>query len=151
MKNAVHISVQIKVNAPAHAVWQKLTDWESQGDWMLFTDVTATKPNSAADQIGNQITAFTGFKVFKKLRFGLLDHMRVTKWETGRMCEVDHYGKWLKGFGRFELIEISASSCQLNWYERIDYPVLLSRLTKPFTKFAVFISLVRFRRQFSNY
>lgn len=151
MKRAVHIAVNIKIAAPVNVVWQRLTDWKSQGEWMLFTRVTASKENLADNQIGNLITAFSGFKIFRKFRFGLLDQMRVTKWEANRLCEVDHYGKWLKGFGRFELITLAANKCQLNWYERIDSPFFLSLLTKPFTKMAVYISLVRFRRKFSNH
>ena len=155
-KKSVHIRVQMNLTAPIDLVWQKLTDWPSQGDWMLLTQVQASKPSSEPQQIGNIITAFTGFNFGnprKKFRIGLLDEMKITNWQicdNQRVCEVDHFGKWLKGFGRFELNQITSNTTQMIWYERIDSPFLFSLLTKPFTQIAVVVSLRRFRRKISN-
>ncbi|MEY3400314.1 MAG: hypothetical protein RLZZ486_782, partial [Actinomycetota bacterium] len=90
---------------------------------------------------GTEISAFTGVG-----RFGVLDKMRVTKWEPPIFCAVDHYGRWIKGIGEFRLTQISLDKVRFDWYEKINAPKFLLALVKPGIILAVTYSLRKFAR-----
>lgn len=92
--------VTVTVNGEINKVWDKLVDWKSQGDWMALTEVSSSVDEGGVSGIGTEISAFTGVG-----KFGVLDKMRVTKWEPPIFCAVDHYGRWIKGIGEFQLTE----------------------------------------------
>lgn len=37
------LKLTIEIAAPLDAVWNKMVDWESQGSWMLATDVVVER------------------------------------------------------------------------------------------------------------
>ena len=65
--------VTVPVAAPAAQVFAALTDWDTQGEWMLGTRVTGVGPQRRAS--GDRLEAFTGVGPL-----GFLDTMVVSDW-----------------------------------------------------------------------
>lgn len=133
--------VTVTANGEINKVWDKLVDWKSQGDWMALTKVSSSVDEGGVSGIGTEISAFTGVG-----KFGVLDKMRVTKWEPPIFCAVDHYGRWIKGIGEFQLTQISPDKVRFDWYEKIIAPKFLLALVKPGIILAVTYSLRKFAR-----
>ena len=143
------LAISLKISAPQVAVWKKIADWESQGEWMLQTKVWVTSEKSSG--VGTSIAAFTGplYKFYPRVKSpGLLDLMTVTKWEEPSRCDVVHVGKVLKGTGSFLLTQEGESVTRFDWSERIEAPRVIFMLIAPFLYAGVRISLQRFARSF---
>ena len=52
----MHLKLTVEIAAPLDQVWNKMVDWESQGSWMLATDVVVEKKTEG---LGTKIAAFT--------------------------------------------------------------------------------------------
>lgn len=144
------LAISITIDAPIATVWNSIADWQSQGDWMLQTQVWVT--SSATEGVGTTIAAFTGpfHKIYPRLSFlGLLDIMRVTQWEPPHRCDVEHIGKILKGTGTFKLSAITPTQTRFDWSETVVSPRVLFAVVAPFLYVGVFISLKRFARTFA--
>ena len=144
------LAISLKIKAPQVAVWRKIADWESQGEWMLQTKVWVTSEISSG--VGTSIAAFTGplYKFYPRVKSpGLLDLMTVTKWEEPSRCDVVHVGKVLKGTGSFVLTQEGERVTRFDWSETIEAPRVLFMLVAPFLYAGVRISLNRFARLFS--
>lgn len=142
------LSISIVISAPREKVWEKIADWNSQGDWMLQTKVWVT--SEINEGVGTSIAAFTGplFRYYPKFSaLGLLDLMTVTRWEPPMRCDVEHVGKVLKGTGSFVLREDNAKT-YFDWSEIIIAPRVIYALVAPFLYIGVRISLARFARSF---
>lgn len=135
-----HIAMSIVINAPIEMVWGSLADWESQGEWMLQTQVEVT--STIREGVGTTIAAFTGIG-----KLGVMDHMQVTRWEPPYICDVLHTGKIIKGTGRFQLSAIDAHSTRFDWSEQILAPRALFLLIAPGLYAGVRISLNNLNRQ----
>jgi carbon monoxide dehydrogenase subunit G len=143
------LAISLKISAPQAAVWKKIADWESQGEWMLQTKVWVTSEKSSG--VGTSIAAFTGplYKFYPRVKSpGLLDLMTVTKWEEPSRCDVVHVGKVLKGTGSFLLTQQGESVTRFDWSETIEAPRVIFMLIAPFLYAGVRISLQRFARSF---
>ena len=143
------LAISLKISAPQAAVWKKIADWESQGEWMLQTKVWVTSEESSG--VGTSIAAFTGplYKFYPRVKSpGLLDLMTVTKWEEPSRCDVVHVGKVLKGTGSFLLTQQGESVTRFDWSETIEAPRVIFMLIAPFLYAGVRISLQRFARSF---
>jgi hypothetical protein len=141
------LRVDLAIKAPAQKVWDFIADWEGQGEWMLQTKVFLTSEKSAG--VGVTIEAFTGplYRIYPRAKFlGVLDLMKVTRWEPPTRCDVLHYGSIIKGTGTFEVEAVDANSSIFHWSEEIEAPWLLFILIRPFILAGVRISLARFRR-----
>lgn len=141
------LAVDLPIAAPALKVWDAIADWQGQSNWMLQTKVFLTSRESAG--VGVTIEAFTGplYRFYPRFAWcGVLDLMRVTKWEPPVRCDVIHYGKIIKGTGSFEVEAVGAQSAIFHWSEEIEAPRLVFLLVKPFILAGVKISLARFRR-----
>ncbi len=141
------LAVDLPIAAPASKVWDAIADWQGQSKWMLQTKVFLTSKESAG--VGVTIEAFTGplYRFYPRFAWcGVLDLMRVTKWEPPVRCDVIHYGKIIKGTGSFEVEAVGAQSAIFHWSEEIEAPRLVFLLVKPFILAGVKISLARFRR-----
>jgi carbon monoxide dehydrogenase subunit G len=141
------LRVDLAINAPAQKVWDFIADWEGQSAWMLQTKVFLTSEKS--EGVGVTIEAFTGplYRIYPRAKFlGVLDLMKVTRWEPPRRCDVLHYGSIIKGTGTFEVEAVDANSSIFHWSEEIEAPWLLFILIRPFILAGVRISLARFRR-----
>jgi hypothetical protein len=142
-----HIAISTLIKAPAAKVWSSIADWESQGEWMLQTKVVLTSEKS--EGVGVKIAAFTGpfYRLYPRITFlGLLDLMEVTHWEPPHRCDVNHYGKILKGSGTFEVVALDSQHTTFHWSEEILAPWLIFIVVKPFLWLGVKISLARFAR-----
>jgi uncharacterized protein YndB with AHSA1/START domain len=135
-----HIAMSLKIDAPIEQVWERLADWESQGDWMLQTTVEVT--STIREGVGTTIAAFTGIG-----KLGVMDHMQVTRWEPPFICDVLHTGTVIKGTGRFELTAIDSQSTRFDWSEEILAPRALFLLIAPGLYAGVRISLMNLSRQ----
>jgi hypothetical protein len=133
--------VTVSIDGEINQVWEKLVDWKSQGDWMALTKVSSSVDSGGDSGVGTEISAFTGIG-----KFGVLDKMRVTKWEPPKFCAVDHYGRWIKGIGEFRLTQISPDKVRFDWYEKIIAPRFVLALVKPGIILAVTYSLRKFAR-----
>jgi len=144
------LSISLTIPASQEAVWKKIADWKSQGDWMLQTRVWVTSDQS--EGVGTSIAAFTGplHKYFPRFKFlGLLDEMNVTLWSPPHRCDVDHVGTVLKGTGSFQLSGVNTHSTRFDWSETIVAPRALFVIFAPFLYIGVRISLARFARSFT--
>ena len=142
-----HIALTQLINAPAQKVWDAIADWESQSRWMLQTKVILR--SEASEGVGVKIEAFTGplHRLYPRVKSpGLVDLMEVTSWDPPRSCEVIHYGKILKGGGKFEVLAIDGGHTTFHWSEEVIAPRALFLLVKPFLWLGVKISLTRFAR-----
>ena len=144
------LSISLRIKAPRKLVWEKIADWQSQGEWMLQTKVWVTSDQVSG--VGTSIAAFTGplYKFYPRLKSpGLLDLMTVTHWEEPSRCDVAHVGKILKGTGTFLLSEEVGGGTRFDWSETIEAPRVLFMLIAPILYAGVRISLHRFARSFS--
>jgi hypothetical protein len=142
-----HIALTLALPCSAQRAWNEVTNWEKQGSWMLQTSVWLTSEIEVGP--GTEIAAFTGpfHKLFPRLSFfGILDTMVVTNWHPPHICDVLHTGKIIKGTGRFEVVETSATTSQFNWSEIIWAPRAIFMILKPALYVGVWISLRRFAR-----
>lgn len=108
-----HIELTVNVAAPAELVWNRITDWPSQSQWMLGTKVTGTAKN-----VGEKIEAFTGIGPI-----GFLDTMTITAWQPPFRCDVLHTGKVVKGTGSFQVEKIDHMFSRFIWIEDLEIPL----------------------------
>lgn len=132
--------MSLVIDAPIEVVWGALADWESQGDWMLQTTVEVT--SEIREGVGTTIAAFTGIG-----KFGVMDHMQVTRWDPPFICDVVHTGTIIKGTGRFQLTAIDSHTTRFDWSEEILAPRALFLLIAPGLYLGVRISLMNLSRQ----
>ncbi|MBN9099564.1 MAG: SRPBCC family protein [Pseudonocardia sp.] len=126
MSNRVELTVPVDVNAPAAAVWQMITDWVGQGEWMLGTRVSVTSPGDGRE-LGATLSAFSGVGPV-----GFTDTMEIVEWEPPRRCTVRHTGKVVKGDGVFEVVELGPARARFLWTELLDLPLgVLGRVGWP--------------------
>lgn len=139
-----HIELTVAVNAPAQKVWDAITNWEAQSQWMLGTKVWPVDGDGTG--VGGKIEAFTGI-----WRIGFLDTMEITIWEAPARCDVLHTGRVVRGTGTFEVISVSPTSSNFVWSEDLDLPLgILGKvgftLLRPGFVFGVRKSLEKFAR-----
>jgi carbon monoxide dehydrogenase subunit G len=149
-RRPVVIEVLDTMPGPPEVVWELLTDWEHQGDWMLEA--------SRFEVIGEQREG-VGVEARATVRIGGLrvrDRIRVSMWEPPRILVIDHVG-WVKGAGEIQLVPIREGT-RMRWRETLFAPRLLGpvgrvglRLFAPLMNrifqrdLRVLRSLVRFR------
>ncbi|HEX4787818.1 MAG TPA: SRPBCC family protein [Actinospica sp.] len=115
------VAVAVRVRAPAQAVWEAVTDWPAQGDWMPATHVRPVGGDGRG--VGGRIEAFTGIG-----RLGFLDTMVVTEWRPPNWCAVRHTGRVVRGTGAFAVEEpaeddgLAPGTVRLVWYEDLELP-----------------------------
>jgi Polyketide cyclase / dehydrase and lipid transport len=109
------VSVDVQIDAPAHAVWAAVVDWDRQSQWMLGTTVRAT---TGGIGLGGGVEAFTGVGPL-----GFLDTMVITGWEPPVRCTVLHTGRVVRGTGVFEVFSLPSSRSRFVWSERLELPL----------------------------
>jgi hypothetical protein len=142
MKAALELVVPVA--APAEQTWAAVTDWPTQGEWMLGTRVEATAQDGQG--VGGALSAFTGIG-----RLGFLDTMTITAWEPPHRCDVLHTGRVVRGTGSFVVRVTGTASSELVWREDLDLPLgrvgwLGWQLVRPVFAAGVRVSLRRFAR-----
>jgi carbon monoxide dehydrogenase subunit G len=114
----IQVRREVHIAAPASAVWEYVTDWPRQAEWIPLTKVETL---DSADRVGGRIRAWTGVGPV-----GFWDPMTITAWEqapdgSGR-CEVLHTGAVVRGEGVFAVRPQGSSAATLTWWERVAVP-----------------------------
>jgi len=109
---------EIDVAAPAPLVWQYLTDWPRQAEWIPFTRVQTV---DAADGVGGRIRAWTGLGPV-----GFWDPMTITSWDVAddgsARCEMLHTGAVVRGDAEFAVRPRGPKACTFVWWEHLEIP-----------------------------
>lgn len=109
---------EVEVAAPARLVWEYLTDWPRQAEWIPFTTVQAV---DAADGVGGRIRAWTGVG-----RVGFWDPMTITSWHVAddgsARCEMLHTGAVIRGDAEFAVRPRGPYACTFVWWEHLEIP-----------------------------
>jgi uncharacterized protein YndB with AHSA1/START domain len=112
----VSIEVARTMPGPPEVVWELITDWEHQDDWMLeASDFVVT----------SQRRAGVGVEAEATIRIAGLttrDRVRVVAWEPNRMLSIEHHG-WVAGRGELHLTPLGASLTHLYWREVLKPPL----------------------------
>ena len=140
-----HIELEVAIQAPAQKVWDAITNWQAQSDWMLGTKVWPVEGDGAG--VGGKIEAFTGI-----WRIGFLDTMEITGWEPPKRCDVNHTGRVVGGTGTVEVVSTGDSTSKFIWSEDLDLPLgIFGKVgfffVKPGFVFGVRKSLEKFAKQ----
>lgn len=114
----MRLEVETVVNAPRQHVWNVLTEWERQPEWMLDAkDVVIMTPQ----RTGNGVTLRCPTNL---LGFTVQDIMRVTDWDPPKRLAVTHLGKIITGSGAFVLSDgDTPDTTHIMWEEEIDPPL----------------------------
>jgi len=116
-RDPVVIELLDTMPGPPEVVWELITDWEHQGDWMLeATDF---------EVVGTQRQG-VGVEAEATVRIGPIrtrDRVRVSMWEPPRILVLDHLG-WVKGAGEIQMVPIREGT-RLRWRETLFAPRLL--------------------------
>lgn len=112
----MRLEVSVGASAPRQVVWDVLTHWERQPEWMLDAKaVRVLTPEHAG--VGVTIRCPTNL-----LGVTVDDVMRVTAWDEPRRLEVTHLGRIITGSGAFELVEEGPRRTRIDWWEEVDPP-----------------------------
>jgi Polyketide cyclase / dehydrase and lipid transport len=128
------LQVEVDVAAPAGAVWDYVTDWPRQGEWVPRTWVENVE---IADGLGARFRAWSGIgrppsagaavlSRPRSWRLGFWDPMTVTAWQRtpdgGGRCEVLHLGAVVKGEGEFTVLARGDDASRFVWAEAVVVP-----------------------------
>ncbi len=108
------VRLQTTVDAPPELLWQLVTDWERQGEWLPCTRVRHVDGPDLA--VGTRLLARTAVG-----RVGFDDPMTVTAVDVPQSYEVVHTGRVVKGVGAF-VVEPDGGGSRFTWWERVDVP-----------------------------
>jgi carbon monoxide dehydrogenase subunit G len=109
----------VDIAAPAGTVWEYVTDWPRQGEWIPGTRVERI---GTAHGLGGRFRAWTGLGPV-----GFWDPMTITAWERdadgGGRCEVLHRGAVVKGEGEFTVVATGPDASRFVWAEVLVVPL----------------------------
>lgn len=126
--STVTLSFCTEINATPQAVFEYVSDWEKQSEWILFTTVKAVK--STPNQKDSTLLAVTKLGPLK-----VADEMTVTEWQPYERIVVEHTGRIVKGKGVFTVSETSKDTCVFTWQEVTPVPFgLIGRIGLVFAK-----------------
>jgi hypothetical protein len=104
------------IAAPSQAVWDLVTDWERQREWILFTRVRVVAGDGRS--AGSVVVAVTGIG-----DVGVVDTFTVTGYdESARRVDVRHTGLVVTGDSSFVVTETGPDSCRFTWTEGLELP-----------------------------
>ncbi len=109
----------VDIAAPAAEVWDYVTDWPRQAEWIPQTRVENV---DEARGVGGRFRAWSGVG-----RVGFWDPMTITAWERdvdgGGRCEVLHRGRVVKGEGEFSVMARGERASTFVWAEVVVVPL----------------------------
>ena len=111
-----HLELSVDIQASAVEVWNGITNWPAQSDWMMGTRVSSLDGDGHA--VGARLEAFTGVG-----KVGFLDTMEITTWQPPVRCDVLHTGAVVRGTGTFVVEPIHDSASRFIWSEDLDIPL----------------------------
>lgn len=111
----VNIEQAIVAEAPAPVIWELITDWEHQGDWMLeargFVVTTAHRTGVGVEaEASISIAGIT-----------TRDRVRVAAWEPPYRLVIEHLG-WVSGEGEILLTPLGQGRTHIFWREELRPP-----------------------------
>lgn len=112
----MRVEVSRYVFAPRPTVWDILTDWERQAEWMI--DARSVEVTSAQRE-GEGVAISVPTNV---LGFTVRDDMVVTEWRPPERLAVRHVGPVIRGDAAFDLDETPVGT-RVGWWEEIDPPL----------------------------
>ncbi len=136
----LRVTAQVHVAADPHEVWDLVTDWSRQHEWIWATTVRG------GQGLGATVVGWTGVGPV-----GFTDTMIISEWDPPLRCVVRHTGRVVRGSGIFEVIPVGME-CEFRWTEELDLPLspALGRLAglavRPLAEAALAASLRRFAR-----
>jgi ribosomal protein S28E/S33 len=110
------LALSVDVAAPPEVVFDALTDWTGQHEWMTGTHVRVTRGDGRS--LGSRIVGRTAVGPV-----GFDDPMEITGWERPRRVQVHHLGRVVKGDGVFEVEALPDGNSRFHWVEWIDVPL----------------------------
>jgi hypothetical protein len=136
------VVVRQAVEAAQQQVWDAVTDWDAQSEWVMATKVTAGPGGGRG--VGGTLEALTGVGPL-----GVRDPMVVVEWDPPHKCVVEHLGSVVRGRGVIEVVAVADDRSQLVWTEDLELPFgWVGRLgwpvARPLTAWGVGRSLRRF-------
>jgi len=113
----MRLEIVQRVAAPRQVVWELLTTWERQPDWMVDArSIEVLTPQRRGEGVTLRCpTNLLGVTV--------QDVMRVTGWDAPRYLEVTHLGRIITGHGAFELEADGDDATVVTWWEEVDPPL----------------------------
>ncbi|MFI6169261.1 SRPBCC family protein [Nocardia sp. NPDC051052] len=123
----VVVTVGADISAAPQRLWELLTDWENQGEWMReASDFEVTSPLRA----GVGVTVATTVRI---AGIATRDRIRVDIWQPPDESNPGHLGiehlGWVKGRGDIRLTAQSHGHTRLDWTERLQPPLGLAGAT----------------------
>lgn len=110
------IELTAELPGPADAVWELITDWENQGDWMLEArDFVVVSPHRRGLGVEAEATVSIG-------GVSTRDRVRVVEWHPGFWLGIDHLG-WVSGRGELFLTPTATQRTHLVWREELHPPL----------------------------
>jgi len=104
------------VRAPAEAAFAAITDWEGRDLWMVGTRARVVDGDGRS--VGSRIEATAGAGPL-----AIVDAMVITVWDPPRRVEVEHVGRFVKGRGSAEILELPHGMSRVVWTENFDVPL----------------------------
>lgn len=126
MSPGARLALTVDVAAAPQQVWDAVTDWPRQSEWMVGTTVRATATGAdgaPGSGVGGGIEAWTGIGS-ARARLGFLDTMVITHWDPPRRCVVRHTGAVIRGWGYFVVQPVAdqPNRSRLVWAEELELP-----------------------------
>jgi uncharacterized protein YndB with AHSA1/START domain len=101
---------------PPAIVWELITDWEHQDDWMLEArDFTVL--SKKREGVGVEAEA-----TIRVAGITTRDKVRVIGWDPPRRLVIEHHG-WVSGRGEMSLTPLKGNRTHLFWREELYPPI----------------------------
>jgi hypothetical protein len=118
LTHARPVAVEMAQTVPGapDVVWELITDWEHQDDWMLeASDFVVTSAHREGIGVEAEATiAIAGFTT--------RDVVRVVAWDPARHLAIEHAG-WVSGRGDIHLTQLGKAVTHVYWREELRPPL----------------------------
>lgn len=103
-------------DGPPEAIWDLVTDWEHQDDWMLeASDFVVVSDRREGVGVEAEATIRIG-------GISTRDRVRVGEWDPPRRLGIEHLG-WVTGRGTIELTPVAGGRTHVWWREELNPPL----------------------------
>ena len=110
------LEMEATMPAPPEVVWELITDWERQGDWMLeASDLVVTSAHREGVGVEAEATITIAGITTR-------DRVRVTAWEPPRLLGIEHLG-WVSGAGEIYVVPSGPGRSHFFWHEELHPPL----------------------------